>query len=104
MAVLVFIILPLALSAGCKKPSGVFAFRTPMEDSYHRIEGPVEVDSEKELQWAFVVSNLMRRMDVGVNYLKKELSWVEVLASVDLYPLDKPASWSHKGFEQVHNG
>lgn len=73
--ILLYIIIILT---GCGRLEGEFAFKTFMEDSYKRIDKPLEFNKEETVDWAFVFNNAGDKYDIAVVLMKKELIWVDI--------------------------
>ncbi|HRZ25390.1 MAG TPA: hypothetical protein P5295_01155 [Spirochaetota bacterium] len=73
-------LIALSTALSCGRISGTFALKYPMEDSYRRVQGDLEIDKEVPVQWVFKLDKVpSEKTPIGVMLMKKELVWVDVL-------------------------
>jgi hypothetical protein len=81
---LILILTAPLLLLSCVRLEGEFALRRPLEDSYRRIHGDVEIQSNTKVDWVFKLNTVPSgNRRIGVFTTKKEIVWVEIQSRFD---------------------
>lgn len=78
-SVIFFLFLITSFSLSCGGLKGDFAVRKGMDDSFRKVQHPLEIREGEEVEWVFAFKNASgKQKRIGIILMKKNVVWAEV--------------------------